>query len=365
MPRRLTASLTFPVFSMGNRFRPGFAGLSLLLLGFVTAGCTQSALADRMIRAPNQQQIPDVFKALNKAAPVLNANLYSLATKVPVGPPAAELAVAVLEPGDYKLDYTFNDQTSTRPDGSSVSALSFNLTATVPDPGTPPVSPKGTLFLLHGVMMTKESMLHWAFFLAQKGYRIVLVDLRGHGASTGDTISFGARETSDLSQVLDELMRRKLVAGPIGVLGVSYGGAIAIQWAAREPRIDAAVALAPYSDAREAIQSFARAVLPKVVDHISPETMGGAFALAAQRGNFTWEQTDALAAAKQLRFPILFLHGMGDTWLPIVHSERIRAAAPAGSKLLRGQGDHQTISIRLDPIAEPVAEWFDQRLLRP
>src|SRR5207302_636031 len=88
-----------------------------------------------------------------------------------------------------------------------------NLSATPREKTAPALNPKATIFLLHGVMMSKESMLHWGFYLAEKGYRIVLVDLRGHGQSTGDVITYGAYEGDDLSQVLDELSQRKLIAG--------------------------------------------------------------------------------------------------------------------------------------------------------
>jgi pimeloyl-ACP methyl ester carboxylesterase len=47
-----------------------------------------------------------------------------------------------------------------------------------------PRSTPATLFLLHGYRLSKESMITWALHLAQTGYRVVLVDLRGHGQFT-------------------------------------------------------------------------------------------------------------------------------------------------------------------------------------
>lgn len=317
-----------------------------------------------MIRAPNQQSVPAELQPFKKRIADINHYFASLALKIPVGPPDALLAVSVLEPGDYKFDWQLKTETESKPGGTPAKeTVSFHFSAL--DKSAAPVPPKGTIVLLHGIMMSKESMLHWGFFLAQKGYRMVLVDLRGHGESTGDTISFGARETRDLSQVLDELVRRRVAAGRVGVLGISYGGAIAIQWAARDPRIAGLVALEPFSDAREAIGQFAHALMPEVIKHVSEETMTGAFALTAQRGGFTWDESDVIAAAHRLRTPVLLIHGANDTWIPISHSERILAVAPAGSRLLRGQGNHLTLSLRLDPIAEPVSAWFDQALTAP
>ena len=46
-------------------------------------------------------------------------------------------------------------------------------------------NPRGTVFLLHGYGLAEFSMVPWAWCLAQEGWRCVLVDLRGHGKSTG------------------------------------------------------------------------------------------------------------------------------------------------------------------------------------
>ena len=53
----------------------------------------------------------------------------------------------------------------------------------------------------------------WALVLAKAGYRVVLVDLRGHGHSTGDRIYFGGIERTDLVQCLDALTQRHVLRG--------------------------------------------------------------------------------------------------------------------------------------------------------
>ena len=112
---------------------------------------------------------------------------------------------------------------------------------------------RGTVFVLHGYGVDSLSMLPWAVTVAEAGYQGVLVDLRGHGESTGRQVAFGMVEASDLSQVLDHLTGLGKVRGPVAVMGESFGAALALRWAATDPRIAAVVALAPYAELESAI----------------------------------------------------------------------------------------------------------------
>lgn len=185
------------------------AGMVLLACLF-SSGCVSSIIANRIIGAPNAHKRPRQLKALEDFQPVLNTDYYSHALRIPVTPDAADIAVGVLEPGNYQLKH----EVKLTQDGAK-QTLNFEMSFKQRTAPVPALVPKGTLFVLHGVMMNKESMLHWGFYLAEQGYRVVLVDLRGHGQSTGSQITFGAREAVDLGQVLDELQRRDLVTGQI------------------------------------------------------------------------------------------------------------------------------------------------------
>ncbi len=88
-----------------------------------------------------------------------------------------------------------------------------SLSVSVVEPRGKSPSPRGTILVLHGVLARSATMLPAARALADAGYRAVLVDLRGHGRSTGKYMTFGLQEAKDLSQVIDALERRGLLAG--------------------------------------------------------------------------------------------------------------------------------------------------------
>jgi len=89
-----------------------------------------------------------------------------------------------------------------------------------------------TVLLLHGYGVAQFAMSPWALRLAQDGWRCVLVDLRGHGKSTGKRIYFGTQEARDLSQLLDTLAHDGQLATPVAAVGESYGAALAVRWKA-------------------------------------------------------------------------------------------------------------------------------------
>ena len=142
-----------------------------------------------------------------------------------------------------------------------------------------PASPRGTVFVLHGIRDSKASMRGWGEMLARAGYRAVLVDSRGHGRSTGDWLTYGVNESRDLAQVLDLLASRGQVAGEVGVMGISYGAATAIQWAGLDARVKAVIAVAPFASLRDVVPGYSPVPLPDAF-------LRRAIDLAGLRGGF-------------------------------------------------------------------------------
>ena len=73
---------------------------------------------------------------------------------------------------------------------------------------------KGSVVLLHGIRNIKESMVGIGRYLRERGYVVVLVDLRGHGKTSGDHMTYGAREARDVKEVVAQLLARKMMVEP-------------------------------------------------------------------------------------------------------------------------------------------------------
>ncbi|EJE54770.1 alpha/beta superfamily hydrolase [Acidovorax sp. CF316] len=91
-------------------------------------------------------------------------------------------------------------------------------------PGQPD---KGAVLLLHGVRSDRTQMLGRARFLNRAGHATLLVDLQAHGESTGERITFGAREAAGVQAAL-AFLRRECQGERIAVVGVSLGAAATV-----------------------------------------------------------------------------------------------------------------------------------------
>jgi ABC-2 type transport system ATP-binding protein len=119
------------------------------------------------------------------------------------------------------------------------------------------------VLLAHGFGGTKQSVRDDAESLAERGYAVLTWTARGFGASGGQIhLDSPDHEVRDAARLLDWLAARPEVrtdaAGDprVGVVGGSYGGALALLLAAQDPRVDAIVPGITWND-------LARSFLPE------------------------------------------------------------------------------------------------------
>jgi dipeptidyl aminopeptidase/acylaminoacyl peptidase len=198
----------------------------------------------------------------------------------------------------------------------------------------------------------------WANILAKAGFRAILVDLRGHGRSTGDSLTYGVVESRDLTQVLSALAARGLVAGGLGVMGISYGAATAIEWAAKDPRVSAVVAVAPFASLRMVAPGYTVVPLPRSM-------VDGAIERAGKEGDFDPDEASPALAMARMHTPVLLIHGEDDARVPAWHSQLLYAAGRSHTELLLVPGaGHASIAVS-HVIADFVPGWFAAHLPAP
>ena len=187
-------------------------------------------------------------------------------------------------------------------------------------------SPRGTVMILHGILDSKARFFGMAQQMADKGYNVVMVDHRAHGRSEGIYTTFGAKEKYDARDVIDSLLASGQIAEPIYVFGQSMGAAIAIQYAAVDPRCKAIMAVAPYTDMRSAARRF--------VPFMNARKFEEVVVRAGQLAEFDPGDASAIVAAGQLTAPLLVIHGRIDAIVPHSHGSAVYQAANVKKKLV-------------------------------
>ena len=174
-------------------------------------------------------------------------------------------------------------------------------------------------------------MLGTGRMLANAGYRVVLPDLRGHGQSSGDWLTYGVVESQDMIEILNELASQGLLTHPVAAFGCSYGGAIALQLAARDARVKKIVTVATFTSLHEAVRGSARQFVPGWV--ITESMIEKAVSEASP-----------LTAITRTKAKVLLIHGKQDKKLRPSFSQALHEAAPDHSELILVEGaDHDSI----------------------
>ncbi len=181
----------------------------------------------------------------------------------------------------------------------------------LPRPGRPGV------VLLHGYPADKRDLLPLAAAL-EPHFTVLLMDLRFFGDSGGRVTTLGHRERDDLARAVRWLEARG--AAPVGVFGLSLGGAVALLAAAEEPRIRAVAAYAPFADLRLLAHDVYRYLW------LLRYPLVGLMRLWARlflRADIT--RPAPAEAAARLRVPVLLVASRTDEQIGFHHAERLRA----------------------------------------
>jgi len=165
------------------------------------------------------------------------------------------------------------------------------------------------------------SMLALAALLNEHGYRAAIADPRGHGESVG-TYGFNLHEHHDIAAVAEDVLKR-LPIDSLSLVGLSYGGSVAISTAARHALpINSLLLISPVAD------------FSMISPRINPFTIHRhiAFSQALRRPKFEWRirQSAKLRALDDIRdvhAPVCFIHVRNDWLISHRHSVALYDAA--------------------------------------
>ncbi|MEP4076945.1 alpha/beta hydrolase [Haloferula sp.] len=225
---------------------------------------------------------------------------------------------------------------------------------------------RGTVILLHGHSSRKEDHLPICERFCAAGFRCLLPDLPGHGENPSSLATFGKNESPLIERLLEDAeITFGFADQPAFLFGISQGGAIALQAAAKDSERWTAVASAA------AFASLDRPILHSAksfhhqLRHLAPINT---FAVACGswcRSGMWPASVSPRNAARQLIQPVMIIHGENDTFIQIDQGREIFDALPSPSKIFRpvaNAGHGRVLAEDADNLYPEICAFFLQAL---
>jgi pimeloyl-ACP methyl ester carboxylesterase len=224
------------------------------------------------------------------------------------------------------------------------------------------------LVLLHGFSLSSDvwQVMGYEAPLLAAGWRLILVDIRGHGRSgkPHDPAAYqGGIEAADIAAVLDRFQCPRA-----SVLGYSRGGRMALDFAVACPdRIERLVVGGGHGEAQD-MGLFRRALSEGIEGWIAviedaagplPEPVRAAIAgndIGALRAAVAVDRTDICPALGGVRQPCLFYCGDGDLEKDAI--VRTSRSMPGGRFVEIATTNHMTCLQRADASLRPILSFL-------
>ncbi|MFO0595310.1 MAG: alpha/beta hydrolase [Myxococcaceae bacterium] len=209
----------------------------------------------------------------------------------------------------------------TSPDGIALMGWTFS----------PEGTPRGVVVLVHGKDINRQHFSDAAARFVGEGFAVVAYDQRAHGASTGEFVTYGEKEVPDLRAVIDVAEKKWGRGRPVVLIGESLGAAVSLQTAAVDERVSLVVAAASFADLSTMVSERA----PFFLD---AQARAKAVEVAEREAGFKVADISPVRAAREIRVPVLLLHGSEDAFVPLRHSLRIYEALGGEKAFVRLEG---------------------------
>jgi len=216
----------------------------------------------------------------------------------------------------------------------------------------PAAEPAPLVLLIPGSDSTKEEFASLEQHFLRRGLATFSFD----GPGQGEGRSHGPLQPDwqdVLPTLLGALRKQRGMSGRVGVLGMAFGGHLALQAAGSVPELDALVCMNGFFD----MGAF-WARMPEVYQANMGHALGGDTLEETRRRAVRF----TLAAAARPRCPALIIHGARDRIFPPEEAQRLADfAGPASEVVLYPQGNHvcNNVAHLYRPL---VADWLAERL---
>jgi fermentation-respiration switch protein FrsA (DUF1100 family) len=228
----------------------------------------------------------------------------------------------------------------------------------------PRAQARRAVVLVHGASVNRwiefgGGFLHLGVELQRRGFAVLMIDLRAHGESQGERLSFGVEERRDIMGAVDWLKAQGFAPGSVGVLGVSMGASAAIGAAAEDSDIGALIADCGFADMGALLRRHWYSASGGLPGFYLPTTI----LMGRLLGYDFFSDRPLDEIGRIAPRPVLIVHGDADGLVPLSDAQQLVAAGPSAELwVVHGAGHGGSYGIDPPAYTERVAAFFERNL---
>lgn len=222
---------------------------------------------------------------------------------------------------------------------------------------------RGVLILVHGVGGCKEHFVALGAKLAKQGIASVLFDERAHGESGGEYCTYGYYEKQDIKEIVD-YVKSKYTDVPLGIMGNSLGGAVAIQALETDTRIEFGIIESTFTNLHQIAFDYKKRILKGFgIRFISDYALKRAGIIA----DFDPYQVQPIQSVQNIEQPVFIAHGDADQRISITYGKALFDNLKSTDKtwyVIQG-GTHMNLSTKGGDLYEEALWGFLEQHITP
>ncbi len=187
---------------------------------------------------------------------------------------------------------------------------------------------------------------------------VIVFDFRGHGSSEG-LFHWTSREYLDLEAVLNKAKEEYKI---IGLIGFSLGAAISIITVARSDKVDSLIAVSGSTEFEKIDYKFWNLDLENDIFHNLGDGRKGK---GVRPGPFWLKKDKPINVVKDIKIPVIYIHGEDDWVILPWHSERLYEKTRSKKQLVKiPGGSHAEYLMRFhsNEFIAAIKQWFAETL---
>ena len=193
--------------------------------------------------------------------------------------------------------------------------------------------------MVHGITSNKGTMTDEAYAFIRMGYRVLLMDLRGHGNSEGNSTTIGYRETEEIKLAYDFVKGKG--EQKIYAYGISLGAVVIIKAVHDyDLELTGIVADLPFAS----LQSYLKARARMLGFPEQPFSFLTTAWIGIEKG-FNGYAFKTTHYAVDVKCPVLLQVGALDAFVPMSDSQKIYEALGSSEKkmVIYGRAGHESL----------------------